>query len=282
MNYTKDLPLRDILKAALKEDIGRKDITTEKLIPKDKFIRSSIMVKQNCVICGMFVAQEAFHQKDRNIKFMRQVKDGDLVRKGEVIALLSGSAKNILSAERVALNFLSHLSGIATRTREFVQSVKPYKTRIMDTRKTTPGLRILEKYAVRTGGGFNHRFSLGEMILIKDNHLKVIGEVKRLKRLCERYWVEVEAKSLREFKEILRLCPDVIMLDNMSIKDMRQAVKLRNNCCLKSKCRPPKLEASGGITLKTARRIASVGVEMISVGGLTHSVKAVDMSLEVL
>jgi nicotinate-nucleotide pyrophosphorylase (carboxylating) len=177
------------------------------------------------------------------------------------------------------LNFLSLLSGIATKTRAYVDKVKPYKAKILDTRKTIPGLRELEKYAVRIGGGFNHRFSLDEMVLIKDNHLKIIGSYNKLKcgLRIEGHKIELEVKNLKEFKGALKLKPDMIMLDNMSIKDVRKAVLIKQQARHKTL-----LEASGGITLKNVRKIAAAGVETISVGALTHSVGSVDISLEIL
>jgi nicotinate-nucleotide pyrophosphorylase (carboxylating) len=278
MNYAKEFELRDIIKRALKEDIGRKDITSEALIPANKSVKAVILAKEECVICGLGQARLTFKTQDKNIRFQPLVSEGDFIRKGKVIARISGRARSILTAERVALNFLSLLSGIATTTRKFVHAVRPYKARIIDTRKTIPGLRLLEKYAVRIGGGFNHRLSLDEMALVKDNHLKVIKGYKclrSLERIKRNYQLELEAKNLREFKQALSLKPDIIMLDNMSIQDMKKAAAIRN----KSKVR---LEASGGITLKNAKKIASTGVDTISVGALTHSVSSVDISLEII
>jgi nicotinate-nucleotide pyrophosphorylase (carboxylating) len=209
------------------------------------------------------------------------VREGERVKKSKVIARIFGKARSILTAERVVLNFLSLLCGIATRTREYVDAVKPYKVKIIDTRKTIPGLRILEKYAVRIGGGFNHRFSLDEMVMVKDNHLKVIGGHKKLAKLSRRYKSEIEVEDLRGFKEALKLKPDIIMLDNMSVKEMKKAVSIRNKLSPRLSQPTPKLEASGNITLKNVKRVASCGVEMISVGALTHSVKSIDISLEI-
>jgi nicotinate-nucleotide pyrophosphorylase (carboxylating) len=218
--------------------------------------------------------------QDKNIKFKPMVEEGAFVKKGKIIAHIYGKTRSILTAERVALNFLSFLSGISTETRKFVDAVRPYKVKIMDTRKTIPGLRLLEKYAVRMGGAFNHRMRLDEMLLIKDNHLKVIKNYKALKgllRKAKKYKVELEVKNLKEFKEALKLQPDIIMLDNMSIKNIRKAVQIRNKLAHKA----PKIEASGGIMLKNVKRIASCKVDMISIGALTHSVNSVDISLEI-
>ena len=274
MNYIKELRLKSFIREALNEDIGRKDITTEAIIPKNKFVKAVLVAKEDCVVCGLHIAGLVFKLKDKNIKFKPQVKDGQNLKKGKVLVEVLGRAQSILIAERVALNFVSLLSGIATSTREYVERVKPYKVKIMDTRKTIPGLRELEKYAVRIGGGYNHRMRLDEIILIKDNHWKVTGSYLNLPKFTENYQVELEVKNLKEFIQALKLKPDIIMLDNMSIKDMRKAVKIRNY-------RLPKLEASGGITLKNVKKIASTGVDMISIGALTHSVNSVDISLEI-
>ncbi|MFA5145140.1 MAG: carboxylating nicotinate-nucleotide diphosphorylase [Candidatus Omnitrophota bacterium] len=275
MNYVKKTQLEKIVKSALREDTGKKDITTELIIPENKSVKAVLLAKEDCLICGLEVALLVFKAQDKNIKFKPLVQEGSLIKKGKIIAYVSGKAKNILAAERVALNFLSLLSGIATTTRKYVKAVKPFEVKILDTRKTIPGLRLLEKYAVRTGGGFNHRLSLDEMVLVKDNHLKVIGGLKKLPKTKTSYKVEIEVKSLKEFKGALGLKPDIIMLDNMNIETIKKAAKIRG-------CLPLKLEVSGGITLKNVKRAASTGVDMISIGALTHSVNSVDMSLEIL
>lgn len=278
MTYVKDLDIRGIVAFALKEDIGAKDITTEMLIPRNKFVKAILIAKEDCLVCGLSLASLVFKLQDKNIKFKPLISEGKLVKKGKAIARIQGRAKSILTAERVALNFLSFLSGIATKTRRFVEEVKPYKVKIMDTRKTIPGLRLLEKYAVRIGGGFNHRLSLDEMILVKDNHLKIIKGYQGLFRFSRGCRVELEVKTLKEFQRALKLKPDIIMLDNMSLKDIKQAVRIKN-----SLPHPiPKLEASGGITLRNVKQVASTGVDMISIGDLTHSVDSVDISLEIL
>lgn len=272
--------IKNILAYALMEDIGESDITTNTVINGNAKAKAVFLAKQGCVICGLGVTALVFKTYDKNIRFKALVKDGDSVRKGESIAVVSGKAKNILTAERVALNFLTFLSGISTKTRLFVNIVKPYKTKIIDTRKTIPGLRLLQKYAVRIGGGFNHRMNLEEMIMVKDNHLKLIGGIKKLHRLGSRYETEIEVTNLAEFRFALTLKPDIIMLDNMSVKDMKKAVAIRNKSSSKINLHLPKLEASGGITLKNIRSIAACGVDMISIGALTHSVDAADISLE--
>lgn len=282
MNYIRELDIKEILLHCLKEDIGSGDVTTKSLIPEGKSIKGKIIAKEPCVICGLNVASLAFRLQNKNIKFKPAVREGDFVSKGRAIVEISGKAQDILTAERVALNFLSFLSGIATKTRRFVDTVEPYNVKILDTRKTLPGLRLLQKYAVRIGGAFNHRLSLDEMILIKDNHLKVIGDrlwvtgFKEIeKKISSKLKTEIEVKTLGQFKKAIKIKPDIIMLDNMSIKDMKKAVKIRKGLS-------PKLEASGGITFENIREVAKCGVDMISVGDLTHSVKAIDLSLEVL
>jgi len=221
---------------------------------------------------------------DKRIIFKPRVSDGQKVNDGEVLAFIQGQAQEILSAERVALNFLSLLCGVATRTRQFVEAAKPYKVRIMDTRKTIPGLRILQKYAVRIGGGYNHRFKLDELILVKDNHLKIIGGTQRLKEKWKNLKrkgkpIEIEVNHLDEFQDVLDLKPDIIMLDNMTVSDIKKAVLLRNKQYSR---RHPLLEVSGNISLRNIKKIASTGVDTISIGSLTHSFDSVDISLEIL
>ena len=297
MNYRKraridKLPafyLRRIARQALKEDIGRKDVTTELSIPRDRFVRAVLLAKEEFVVCGMAIAGSVFKEIDRDTKFNSYVRDGQLVRKGKILARLEGKARSILTAERVALNFLSLLSGIATQTRRYVDRVKPYAAKITDTRKTIPGLRQLQKYAVRVGGGLNHRMRLDEMVLMKDNHIEVMGHrswvigLKKIRnKISVQTKIEVEVTDLNEFNRALEARPDIIMLDNMNIKDIKKAVQIRNHLTPNTCDLTPKLEASGGITLENVKKVASCGVDMISVGSLTHSVKSVDISLEVI
>jgi len=278
MNLTNMEEIKATVKAALKEDIGRGDITTQTFISASKNAKAVLLAKENCVLCGLSVVSLVFKTVDSRIKFKPLVKEGSRVEKGQVLARISGKAKSILSAERVALNFISFLSGIATKTRKFAEKVKPYPVKIMDTRKTIPGLRSLEKYAVRVGGGFNHRFSLDQMIMIKDNHLKVTGGYKGMLLEKEPLKIETEVANLQEFKEALKLKPDYIMLDNMNIRNIRRAVEIKNSSKVNSRIR---LEASGGISLKNIKQVASCGIDMISVGELTHSIDSVDISLEI-
>ena len=285
MNYFSQ-GIKDIIKQALREDIGKRDITTTAIIPKHKYAKAILLAKENCVICGLGIAREVFKIHDKKIKFNSQVPDGQKIKKGKIIAYISGRAQSILTAERVALNFLSLLSGVATKTRAYSDKVKPYKVKILDTRKTIPALRELEKYAVIIGGGYNHRMRLDEMALIKDNHIHVTrhtSHVTRLKNIIEEarrmipvgMKLEIEVRNLREFKEALEARPDVIMLDNMKVGDIKKAVLLR-------KAAVSKIEVSGNVNLNNVRKIAKTGVDMISVGALTHSVKATDISLEIL
>jgi len=274
------IEIKDIIRNALSEDIGLGDITSESIIPENETAKAVFLAKETCIVCGIQVAALVFKITDPDINFKTQLKDSDTVKKGKVIASVSGRARSILAGERVALNFLSHLSGISTKTHAFAAMVKPYKTKILDTRKTSPGLRLLEKYAVRMGGGYNHRFGLDEMLLIKDNHIRIAGGLDKIKALPANYKTEIEVKNLKEFESALRLKPDIIMLDNMNYKDMKQAVKLRNNLSPQKGNPSPKLEASGGISLKNVKKIASTGIDMISIGSLTHSVEAIDISLE--
>jgi len=263
--------ITSIIKNALAEDIGSGDITTRLFIAQDKKSQARIMAKENFLLCGINIAQEVFRSVDSGLKFQPKIKEGSQVSKNNVIAVISGKASSILTAERVALNFLSLLCGIATKTNKFVKKAAPYKTKIFDTRKTIPGLRVLEKYAVRVGGGHNHRFSLDEMILLKDNHLKINAGCIKLPKAPKKYKIEIETQNLAEFKRALILKPDIIMLDNMKIKDIKQAVKLNKSCLL---------EVSGGVNFGNVKKYAATGVDIISIGELTDSVESVDISLD--
>ncbi|OGX44777.1 MAG: nicotinate-nucleotide diphosphorylase (carboxylating) [Omnitrophica WOR_2 bacterium RIFCSPLOWO2_12_FULL_51_8] len=271
-----------IVRQALIEDIGRGDITTALTIPKDKKVEAVFLAKEEFVACGLQVAERVFKIADQGIVFRPLAREGQKVKNGKVLARISGHAAGILAAERVALNLLSMLSAVATKTRQYVRKIEPCKTKITDTRKTLPGLRELQKYAVRVGGGYNHRMGLDEMILIKDNHIKVTDGLDRLPSVPKGLKIEIEAQNLEEFRHALRFKPDVIMLDNMSLADIKKAVKIRNNTEFKSHHPPTKLEVSGGVDLKNIERIASCGVEIISIGDLTHSIDSVDVSLEVI
>jgi len=288
MNYAKDFNLEKIVRCALEEDIGRGDITTNLTIPTNSRINAVIIAKERGILCGIDIARLVFKKIDNAVKFSSPLKDGATIYKGRVVAKIYGQPRSILSSERVALNFLSFLSGIATRTRVFVKKVKPFNVKILDTRKTLPGLRALEKYALRVGGGFNHRFCLDEMILIKENHIDVAGwekiseTLKSVKAINKpKIKIEIEARNLKEFEGALFLKPDIIMLDNMSTKDIREAVRLRNKIVTGTGMPEPKLEASGNIGLNNIVAYASSGIDFISLGTLTKDIDSLDFSLEV-
>lgn len=282
MNYINTIEIKNLISTALREDIGSKDVTTGFILPKPKTGKAVIISKQDCIVCGLGVAATVFKTWDKNIVFKSLVKEGSRVHSGKIIASIKGDIRSILTAERTALNFLSLLCGIATKTNEYVRKIRPYKTKILDTRKTIPGLRMLEKYAVRIGGGFNHRSSLDEMVLVKDNHLKIVKSYKNLKNLNKNYQIELEIDSLNQFGDAIKVYPDIVMLDNMSAANVKKAVKLRNKLALNKANPKPKLEASGGINLKNIKKFASTKVDMISIGALTHSVASIDISLEII
>ena len=264
---------------ALAEDLSFGDVTTESLIPPDQQGRAAIIAGEEGVLAGVEVAKEVFLRVDPSIRFEALVQDGAKVRKGDVVAVIDGKAASILKGERVALNFLIRLSGIASETARYVEATKGLKAWITDTRKTTPGIRPLEKYAVRVGGGKNHRQHLGDGILIKDNHLAVfrslglgIKEAIQRARQSSTMKIEVEVENVGEGEEALEAGADALLLDNMAIKDMRRVVELAQGRAL--------IEASGGITLDNVRQVAETGVDLISVGALTHSARSLDLSLE--
>lgn len=292
MQLDKDRVL-PIIKSALKEDIGKGDITTGALV--DKFIsaRASIITREDCVVCGLQIAEWLMAQIDYSVRFKPNCNDGDFVGKDKELVFLEGHVNSILRAERVMLNFLEFLSGIATKTKAFVDKTKSHGVKVLDTRKTYPLLRYLEKYAVSAGGGSNHRMGLYDQVLIKDNHircqaaaesrgragkksLKDLVEITR-KKNSKGTIVEIEVTSPAEFEDALKGRPDIIMLDNMSVKDVKACVEIRRMSKIKAL-----LEVSGGINIDTIEEYAKTGVEMISVGALTHSVKSIDMSLEIV
>lgn len=263
----------DIIQLALDED-GR-DITTEAIFTEDSSLQAIMKAKADGIIAGVQVAKRVFTLVDPGIACIFEVLDGQSVIAGQKIAVISGPARGILKAERVALNFLQRMSGIATSTARYVKKLEGTKARILDTRKTSPGQRVLDKMAVRIGGGNNHRMGLFDMALIKDNHIDAAGSiteaVDRVRKVSPRVAIEVEARSLDDVRTLLGLMVDRIMLDNFSIKEMEQAVNLVDG-------RIP-VEASGNITLETIRAVALTGVDYISVGEITHSVKALDISM---
>lgn len=271
-----------IIRHALVEDIGKGDITSQLTIAESKEITAHLVAKENCVVCGIDIAARTFELVNKDLKFVGHVKDGQKVKKGKVLADISGKARCILSAERVALNLLSMLSGIATKTRSYVDVIEPSHTKITDTRKTMPGLRELQKYAVRVGGGYNHRISLDEMILIKDNHMKVTSGLDKLPAVPKGFKIEIEVENMDEFKHALKFKPDVIMLDNMSPEDIKKCVDMLHSTDFTKSHHPKtKLEASGGITRDNIKKYADTGVDIISIGELTHTIDSVDISLDI-
>ena len=271
--------INQILENALHEDIGSGDITTNLLFPYDAECKAIILAKEEGLVAGLPIAEMVFRKLDKDIVWSEEKKDGDKVEPNQVLAGVSGSQKAVLTGERVALNFLQRLSGIATLTSRFVKAIHGLPVKILDTRKTTPGLRILDKYAVRVGGGFNHRFGLYEEVLVKDNHIKLVGGITRAvnilrERAVARRRIEVEASTISEVEEALNVGADVIMLDNMSPKMIKEAVGLIKGKAL--------IEVSGGVTLENVREIAETGVDFISVGLLTHSPEALDIGLYVV
>jgi nicotinate-nucleotide pyrophosphorylase (carboxylating) len=272
-----------IIRHALVEDIGKGDITTQLTIAENKEITARLVAKEDCVVCGIEIAGRAFHLVNKDLSFTAHVKDGQKIKSGKVLADISGKARCILSAERVALNLLSMLSGIATKTRSYVDMIEPSHAKVTDTRKTMPGLRELQKYAVRVGGGYNHRISLDEMILIKDNHIKVASGLDKLPPVPKGFKIEIEVENMDEFKHALKFKPDVIMLDNMTAEDIKKCVDLLHSTDFTKSHHPKtKLEASGGITLDNIKKVADAGVDIISIGELTHTVDSVDISLDIV
>ena len=267
--------IKSTVKLALNEDLYPSGDITSALINNDKIVTVKLISNQNAVVAGLLFAKQTFSLIDNKIKFIIKKKDGSKINKGSLVALIKGKAKNILIAERVALNFLSHISGIATRTNQFVK-LAGKKTKICCTRKTTPNLRVIQKYAVKLGGGTNHRFNLSDEYLIKDNHIAssdlktlVIKAIKNKKRKK----ITVEVDTVKQLKLILGLKFNTILLDNMSIKNLKTAVKIAK--------KNYETEASGNVNLRTVKAIASTGVNRISVGSITHSAPAIDFKLEV-
>jgi nicotinate-nucleotide pyrophosphorylase (carboxylating) len=279
-----------IVRMALTEDLGDDDdVTSAAFIPEKEKAEGHLLAKEDFVLCGLPVAELVFRELDHDCGLLASAADGDSIKKGAAFATVTGSARAILAAERTALNFLQRLSGIATLTREYVKRVRPTAALIYDTRKTTPGLRELEKYAVRAGGGRNHRMGLFDQILVKDNHLAILRKAgidvfEFLDGLDRRMLpkIEVEVTTTEDAVRAFEAGADIIMLDNMSIEQMRGAVHAVSGRAAELNLPVPELEASGGVTLDTVAGIAATGVHRISVGSLTHSAKAVDISLEIV
>ncbi len=270
----------EIIEAAFQEDVdGAGDVTSRAIFPPDTRGNARIFAKADGVVAGLFIAEAVFQFMKEPVKMDFFVRDGQPVSSGDTLLTVAGPVRVLLEAERTALNFLGRLSGIATLTRRFVDAVSGTRAKILDTRKTTPGWRLLEKYAVRQGGGTNHRLGLFDMVLIKDNHIQAAGGIKPAVEQTRRYFtekglrlpIEVEVKNLDELQDVLHLQVDRVMLDNMDAPTLREAVQLAGG-------RVP-LEASGGVTLTTVRTIAETGVDFISVGALTHSAPVLDLSM---
>jgi nicotinate-nucleotide pyrophosphorylase (carboxylating) len=270
-----------IVRRALEEDLRWGDVTSESLIPRDTLARAAVVARQDGVVCGIPVAASVFEMVDPRVGVTELARDGEPVRSGARLMSMEGPARSLLAAERVALNFVQRLSGIATLTARYVEAVEGTGARIADTRKTTPGLRLLEKYAVRCGGGANHRWSLGDAVLVKDNHLAALaaagialGDAIRAAReaLPHVVYIQVEVDTLEQLDEALEAAPDAVLLDNMPPEILREAVRRNRGRAT--------LEASGGISLETARAVAGTGVDLISVGALTHSPLSFDAALD--
>jgi nicotinate-nucleotide pyrophosphorylase (carboxylating) len=280
--YLTEAAITQFIQSALAEDIGEGDHSTLATIPSDKKSQAKLLVKDNGMLAGVELAEKIFHEVDGSLQLTIFKKDGDSISSGDVVFEVSGNAKAILSAERLVLNCMQRMSGIATKTNHLSKLIEGTSAKLMDTRKTTPNFRLMEKWAVAIGGGKNHRFALYDMIMLKDNHIDVAGGISLavanaadyLKKKNKKLLIEVETRNLKEVREALNTnAIDVIMLDNMSIEEMRESVKLINGKC--------KTEASGGITEVNLRSVAECGVDYISMGALTHSVKSLDLSLKI-
>lgn len=278
--YKLDLDkVQRIIENALEEDIQDGDITTDSLFTEDISCEAIIKAKESGILSGIEIAKLVFEKFDSSIEWKEIKSEGDNLSVGDIVVKIKGNQRHVLTAERVALNILQRMSGISTLTSKYVEAVAGLKTKIVDTRKTVPGIRVLEKYAVTIGGGYNHRFGLFDGVMVKDNHIKLAGSIasaveKIRSKLGDKYKIEVETTNLKEVKQALSSGADIIMLDNMNTDQMRLAVELISGKAL--------IEASGGITLKTVRKVAETGVDFISVGALTHSAKALDLSLDML
>ncbi|MBP1996154.1 carboxylating nicotinate-nucleotide diphosphorylase [Paenibacillus eucommiae] len=272
--------VRKNIKLWLEEDIGSGDVTTMTTIPLDQRSKGIVHVKEDGIVAGLPIAAAVFAEVDPDLLFEPKVQEGTSVKKGDILAVVEGSTRSILLGERLSLNLMQRLSGIATRTREYVDALEGLPTRLVDTRKTTPGHRLLEKYAVRVGGGYNHRFGLYDAVMIKDNHIKGAGGIVKAiqaarSQIPHTMKIEVEVENFTQLNEALSAMPDIIMLDNMSPEAMTEAVVI-----IKSKAPHIVVEGSGSVTLQTIKALAQTGIDVISVGRLTYSVSALDISLD--
>ncbi|MCK5306824.1 MAG: carboxylating nicotinate-nucleotide diphosphorylase [Candidatus Omnitrophica bacterium] len=284
--------IKELLRAALKEDVKTGDITSNLLIAKGQKVKANLILREDGVIAGLDIYKLFFRMTNKQIRFKSFREDGDFIKAGKgsnakVIAEVSGNARDILKIERLGLNLIAHLSGIASLTYKFVKEVKGYKTKIIDTRKTTPNLRYFEKYAVRVGGGLNHRMGLYDKVLIKDNHIKISGmtpaDCVRLAGKRTKKEIEVEIKHFSQLLETIKAKPDVIMLDNMNIAQIKKAIAIKDNFYKQNKSHKKILiEVSGNVSLSNVRKIAACKVDLISIGALTHSNPSLDMALKVV
>lgn len=273
------LGLSELIKRCLEEDIGYGDITTMSLIPEQQESRGEFLAKADGVVAGIYVSRAVFTYLDPEIKFEILKKDGDEVKKGDVIAIVQGKTRTLLTGERLALNFLQRLSAIASKTRQMVELIKYSKAELLDTRKTTPGLRVLEKYAVSVGGARNHRYGLYDGVMIKDNHIKTVGSIQKAvstarQKVPHTIKIEVEVENLTQLQEALEAKADIVMLDNMDVDMMKQAVEITDGRAI--------LEASGGINEESLADVAKSGVDFVSVGVLTHSAGSLDISFNII
>ena len=272
-----EFSLNKLIETALSEDWGTGDITTMSTVPSGKIIKGKFIAKADGVLCGMDAAKAVFAYVDKDVRMSSFFEDGQDVKTGDILATIEGSAVSVLMGERLALNLMQRMSGIATNTKNTVEKVKGFDVKILDTRKTTPGLRLLEKYAVKTGGGYNHRFSLSDGVLIKDNHIKAAGGITNAiesarKNVPHTLKIEVEVETMEQVKQAVEAGADIIMLDNMTNEQMKQAVEFIGGRAL--------TEASGNMDKKDLARVAETGVDFISIGALTNSIYPLDISLK--
>ena len=278
-NLTEKMIMDRLIQQALEEDIGNEDVTTNAVMPEYKKGMVKLIAKQDGVICGLNVFERAFKLLDEHTNVAKFVNEGDEVKRGDRVAVVSGDIRVLLSGERVALNYLQRMSGIATYTRSVAKLLEGCKTKLLDTRKTTPNMRVFEKYAVRVGGGNNHRYNLSDGVLLKDNHIGAAGGLKKAVEMARAYApfvrkIEVEVENLDMCREALEAGADIIMLDNMSVEDMKKAVKMIDGRAI--------TECSGNVTLENIANIRDTGVDYVSSGALTHSAPILDLSLKEL
>lgn len=274
---TENLNVDNLILLALKEDISSEDITTNSILKENILGKGSLIAKEDGILAGIKIFQRVFQLLDKNLEFKMNFKDGDKLKKGQIIGEIKGDLRIILSGERVALNYLQHMSGIATYTNDMVKLLEGTNTKLVDTRKTTPNMRIFEKYAVRIGGGYNHRYNLSDGVLIKDNHIAVAGSINKAVEMAREYVsfvkkIEVEVENLKMVEEAIEAKADIIMLDNMDELTMKKAIKIIDGRA--------KTECSGNITKKNILKISKCGVDFVSSGAITHSASILDISLK--